>query len=137
MRPLHLLLGILSMFAFAGAVHARKAELVDPAPVAIPAGMDQERVVKDIKRALIGRGWAVTAEQPGQIESTLSLREHVARIRITYDASQIRIAYVDSTNLDYKQKRGKAYIHSNYLGWIGFLTRDMATNMQLTALDKQ
>lgn len=133
MPMLRVLLAVLSLFAFAGAVHARSAELVDPDPVAIPAGVSSEQVAKDIKRALLARGWSVTAEQPGQVDSTLNLRDHVARIRVTYDASQVRFAYVDSSNLDYRQKRGKTYIHSNYLGWIGFLVNDLSTNLQLSS----
>jgi hypothetical protein len=133
MRHFRLALAVLSLFAFAGLVHARSAALVDPDPVAIPAGLSQEQVVKDIKRALIGRGWSVTTEQPGEIQSTLNLRDHVARIKVSYDAQQVRLAYMDSSNLDYKLKRGKPVIHGNYLGWIGFLVNDLNTNFTVSA----
>jgi hypothetical protein len=135
MRYLNVLLAVLSLFLFAGQVQARSGELLDPDPVAIPAGVDEAEVVKDIKRALIGRGWAVSNEEPGQIDSTLNLREHVARIRVTYDARQVRFAYVDSSNLDYKERSGKRYIHRNYLGWIGYLIGDLSTNMQVSAIE--
>lgn len=135
MRAITIVLSMLSLFAFAGAVHARQAPLEDPAPVAIPAGLTGEQVVKDIKRALIGRGWTVEEESPGEIASSLRLRTHVARIRVTWDATAIRIAYVDSVDLDYKQRKGKRFIHPNYLGWIGNIARDMGTNLQLTAQD--
>ena len=133
-RALRACLAVLSLFAFATAVQARE-KLVDPAPVAVPAGLEGERVVKDIKRALAGRGWEVTGEQPGQIDARLHLRDHVAVIKVTYDASDVRFAYVDSTNLDYKEKRGQRYIHGNYLGWIQYLRTDLATNMQLSLAD--
>ena len=133
MRFLQGLFALLVLFAMAGQADARRAPLVDPEPVAIPAGLGTEQVVADIKRALIGRGWTVTAEQPGQIDSTLHLREHVARIRVSYDAQQVRFAYVDSSNLDYKLKRGKPYIHGNYLGWLGYLVGDLTTNLQVSA----
>ena len=123
---------MLALCLASGMVHARKAELVDPDAVAIPSGLDHEQVVKDIKRALIGRGWSITTEQPGEIQSTLNLREHVARIRVSYDAGQVKLAYVDSANLDYKEKGGKRYIHSNYLGWIGFLVNDLNTNFKVS-----
>ena len=135
MRCLSTLLAVLSLFAFAGAAHARSGELVDPDPVAIPANLDQGKVAKDIKRALIGRGWAVTAEHPGQIDSTLHLRDHVARIRVSYDDRQVRFAYIDSSNLDYREKKGRRYIHRNYLGWIGYLVGDLSTNMQVSATE--
>jgi hypothetical protein len=133
MRFPRALLVAFSLLLSTGVVQARKAELVDPAPIAIPATLTQAQVVTEIKRALIGRGWEVTAEQPGEIESTLHLREHVARIKVTYDASQARITYVDSSNLDYTDRRGTRYIHPNYLGWIGFLVNDITTNFTVTA----
>ena len=133
MRLSRALLIACALFLFAGVVQARKAELVDPAPIAIPAGLTQAQVTKEIKRALVGRGWEITTEQPGEIDSTLHLREHVARIKVAYDASQVRIAYLDSTNLDYTDKRGTRYIHPNYLGWIGFLVNDIGTNLKVTA----
>jgi hypothetical protein len=52
---------------------------------------------------------------------------------VTYDDNQVRIAYVDSSNLDYMDKRGTRYIHPNYLGWIGFLVNDIGTNLKVTA----
>ena len=79
------------------------------------------------------RSCRCSREQPGTIDSTLHLREHVARIKVDYDASQVRIAYVDSSNLDFKEKRGKRYIHGNYLGWIGYLVNDISTNLLVTS----
>ena len=133
MRLLSVLLAALSLIAFAPGVQARKAELVDPQPVMIPAGVAQAAVVKDIKRTLAGRGWQVAQEQPGVIDSTLHLRDHVAKIRITYDERQVGFAYVDSTKLDYVERRGKRYIHGNYLGWMGYLVSDLGTNLKLTS----
>ena len=133
MRLAHVVLAFVSLFVFSGQVQARAAELADPGPIAIPAGLTTAQVSKEIKRALIGRGWEVTGEQPGEIDSTLHLREHLANIKVTYDASQARIAYVDSANLDYAQKHGQRYIHGNYLGWIGFLVNDITTNFKVTS----
>ena len=133
MRLAHVVLAFASLFAFSGQVQARAAELADPDPIAIPAGLTTAQVTKEIKRALIGRGWEVTSEQPGTIDSTLHLRDHVARIKVDHDASQVRISYVDSSNLEFKEKRGKRYIHGNYLGWIGFLVNDISTNLLVTS----
>ena len=127
------MLALLAVVAFAGDAEARRAPLVDPDPVAIPAGLTAAQVAADVKRALVGRGWEIVSEQPGQIESTLHLREHVATISVSYDDRQVRFAYVDSSNLDYRVKRGEPQIHSNYLGWIGYLVDDLATNLQVSA----
>lgn len=133
MRLLQPLLLIIALMLPQADAIAGREEIVDPAPVAIPAGLSEEQVVKDIRRALIGRGWTVKDQRPGEIDSELHLRDHVAIIKIAYDANDVRISFVDSQNLDYREKKGKRYIHSNYLGWIGYLVQDMNTNLRITS----
>lgn len=135
MRLSAILLPVFALLAFSGTVQAgRTAPLVDPAPVSVPAGTIEESLVKDIKRALLGRGWTITGERPGEIDSTLFIRDHEAKIRITYDQQSVRFAYVDSKNLNYKMTRKGAVIHGNYLGWMLNLTRDLGTNLQLSQI---
>jgi hypothetical protein len=134
MRLNVVLLLALSLFAFSGNALARSAPLVDPAPVEVPAGLTADQVAKEIKRALLGRGWAVTGEQPGRIDSTLHLRTHTAVIRVDYDTRQVRLAYVDSNELEYKEKKGKRSIHPNYLGWVDNVARDIKINLGLKQL---
>lgn len=113
-----------------GAAHAGSSvELVDPASIPVPAGTSDGQVVAALKRALLGRGWGITAERPGEIQSTLFLRGHEARIALRHDAREVRIAYLDSARLDYEEAEGKRWIHSNYLGWIGFLAGDIKANL--------
>ena len=130
-RALLACFALLSMFAFANA-QARQGRLIDPAPVAIPAGMTDEQVVKDIKRALAGRGWRIDGEKPGEIDAELNLREHWAKIHVTWDGKVVQYAYVDSRNLDYETRRGQPWIHRNFLGWMNYLATDTRTNFQLT-----
>ena len=128
-----LLLSMLLLLAMP--VLARKAELVDPGPVAIPAGLEEKEVVNAIKSALIARTWTVGKHSPGRIDAALHIRAHRADIRIDYDTESVRIHYVGSENLDYKQKKGRTFIHSNYIGWINNLTGDISRQLQLAALD--
>lgn len=109
----------------------RQAPLVNPDPIHVPAGLSEAQVGKAVASALIGRGWSVTAEKAGETDATLHLREHVARIAVTYDASAVQIKYVDSENLKYEMKDGKPYIHKNYLGWIEYLVQDINRGLQL------
>lgn len=134
MRHLKFLLAMLALLAFAGAVHARSDELADPAPIAIPGGLTDKQINREIQRSLLSRGWRVSDSKPGQIDSVLNLREHEARIRISWDDAQVRIAYVGSVNLDYKEKRGKRYIHSNYLNWMNYLQNDIYANLAVAKL---
>ena len=109
-------------------------ELVNPAPIAVPAKLAEVQVTGDIKYALANRGWVVNGESKGRIDASLSLRTHIARIVIYHDRQQVRIEYVSSENLKYKEKNGKRYIHRNYLSWIQNLSNDISKNMQLSAL---
>ena len=110
---------------------ARQAPLVDPDPIAIPAKVTDAQVAKSIRGALINRKWTVTDEKPGEIKSTLMLRDHKVRIDITWDKRQIQIKYVDSENLKYEVENGKRLIHKNYLGWINNLVSDIGANLNL------
>jgi hypothetical protein len=108
--------------------------LVDPAPLAVPAGLDLATVRKEITRALIGRSWVVSAERPGEIDATLRLRKHVAQVQIRYDERQVQLSYVSSEHLDFKEKRGQRKIHKNYLNWIRYVMTDLSQNLSIAAL---
>lgn len=133
--PLMLRCLLLVTLAFAPFAAQAAAPLVDPDPVAVPAGLDAAAVAKEIKRALIGRTWTVTDEKPGQIDATLNLRKHVARVAISYDTTQVKLAYVSSENLDFKEKRGQRQIHKNYLSWVNNVLTDVSRNLQIAVLD--
>lgn len=109
---------------------ARQAPLINPDPIAVPSKVKQEQVARAIKTALVKRTWTVTGEKPGQIQASLSVRDHIARIRIDYDKT-IRITYVNSQNLAFEEKKGQTYIHKNYLGWINNLVSDINGNLIL------
>lgn len=114
---------------------ARQAPLVDPDPIAVPSGVDQKTVEREIKRALIGRGWTITAEAPGQIDSTLNVRAHSARVRISYDAQRVALNYVSSDNLAYEEKRGQRLIHKNYASWVNNVLTDLSRGLQMAAIE--
>lgn len=94
------------------------AVLEDPDPIAVPEGLSAADVASAIKTGVSRRKWIISNEEDGQIDAVLYIRSHVARISIQYDTEQVRIRYVSSENLDYKERRGKRYIHSNYMKWI-------------------
>lgn len=110
----------------------RQAVLIDPAPISVPAGMTEMQVGKAIKAALVGRGWAISGEHAGAIDSTLTGNDYVANIRVAYDTHQVKITYVGSTNLKYEVKRdGTRLIHTNYMNWMKFLTGDIGRDLEL------
>ena len=124
---------LVTAFALLFSVSASAApELINPDPIAVPSSLVEVQVVGSIKHALTTRGWVVSSENQGKIDATLNLRSHVARIAIYHDLKQVRIEYVSSVNLDYKEKDGKRYIHRNYLSWVKNVAADINKNMQLS-----
>lgn len=123
--------GLLLISALVFMMGARQVPLVDPQPIAVPAGLKLEQVTKAIKAALVGRTWGITSEEAGHIVSTLNLREHMAKIDIAYDTQTIRIKYLDSGELMYADKKGQRVIHRNYLTWIQNLVNDIRRNLML------
>jgi hypothetical protein len=110
----------------------RQAPLVDPAPIDVPAAMSSVQVSKAVKGALLGRGWVVSNEQADGVDGTLNGNDYVAKIHVAFDTRQIRVTYVDSTNLKYEvKKNGERLIHTNYMGWMKYLTGDIGRNLQL------
>jgi hypothetical protein len=126
---------VVALFLMSPLLAQAREVLADPAPVAIPAGIEGDAVAREIKRALIGRTWTIVAERPGEIDAVLKLRKHVAQVTVRYDSAEVRLAYVSSENLDYKEKRGERYIHGNYLSWVANVMTDVSRNLQLAALD--
>lgn len=109
--------------------------LIDPQPISVPPGLSDKAVAKSIRLGVAQRGWVVTRQDPGYMEATLNIRSHVAKVGITYDTKSIQIRYLDSTNLDYEEKKGVRRIHGNYLKWVNNIVRDISVQLQSAELD--
>ena len=106
--------------------------LVDPAPISVPAGLNEQAVAKAITLGVAQRGWIVSKQEPGYMEATLNIRSHMARVGITYDVKSIQIRYLDSSNLDYEVEKDGRHIHRNYLKWVNNIVHDISVQL-LTA----
>jgi hypothetical protein len=107
-----------------------RAVLVDPAPIAVPAGVAAKDVAKAIKVGISRRGWVVAKDENSQIDAVLNLRSHSARVAIPYNAKEVTIKYVSSEDLDYQEKNGTKYIHGNYMKWIRNMEADIQRELQ-------
>ena len=102
--------------------------LVTPEPVIVEA-KDTKETRRIVGRALVGRGWTITKDEPGELRANLLVRSHMANILIKYDAEKVEISYLDSSNLKYwKSPVDDEYIHQNYNKWIEILRRDIAVS---------
>ncbi len=127
---LRLLALVFAVFALAGC--SRLAPLENPGQIAVNSP-DPQWARHAILSALPRRGWVAEGEWPGIIVARLDIRSHRARVRIDYDASTVRISYVDSVNLKFAvDSNGVPYIHRNYNLWVRNLASDiaLATNGQ-------
>jgi hypothetical protein len=123
------------LFGVAGAaVAARAVELVYVDPVPVPAGLEQAKVVKVIKLALVGRNWTVSKEEPGYIEGTLNLRKHMVKVGISYGRTEVKFKYVDSAEMNYRERDGAEYIHPNYYKWLNNVRSDISTGFVRSGL---
>ncbi|MCR6652410.1 MAG: hypothetical protein NVV73_13395 [Cellvibrionaceae bacterium] len=94
-------------------------------------------MVKQIKKAFVGRNWTIEKEENGSIKATLYLRSHVARVAADYTKDQVNLTYISSENLNYKERKDKRLIHKNYLTWIQNVRNDLNKNLQLAVLDAE
>jgi hypothetical protein len=126
-RLLTLLLVPLAFMLMGG----RGAPLVDPQPLAVPAGLTAKDVSKAIHSGIAARGWVVSKDEKGQIDATLNNREHQVVIAIVYDAKQVKVNYVSSQNMNFSEKNGTRYIHPKYTQWTQNVMADISRELQV------
>jgi hypothetical protein len=113
------------------------AVLVDPPPISVPAGLATKDVSKAIRSGIVGRGWVVTKDENGHMATVLNVRTHEVKVDIGYDTKQVTIKYVDSTNLDYDDKKGVRHIHKKYNQWIDNMVKDIQAQLQVAKISKE
>ncbi len=107
-------------------------ELKDPRPVSFIEVDDIDIVKRAIKASIKQEDWQlknVISQDPHIVEVELLQRKHSITVRLEYDLSSVKFSYVDSENMNYKEKRGKRYIHKNYNAWIRELARAIRNNI--------
>jgi len=73
---------------------------------------------KDVKSAIIkagqSLGWGMKETKPGTIVGTLFVRNHMAKVEVTYSKKTYSINYKDSAGLNYDGSE----VHRNYNNWV-------------------
>lgn len=127
------LLWVLALVSLLGssAAHARKTELVDPQPIQV-ANLSLEKIAATIDTSILQQRWikkGVVSEQPHVIEVEYFIRSHRVLMTIEYDTSNVKLAYVNSQNLNYETEKGTRYIHRNYMVWTQALADQISINL--------
>jgi hypothetical protein len=115
---------------------ARNIPLVDPAPIAVPAGLTVKEISAAVRTGLSKRNWIVSKDEKGKMEAVLNVRKHVLRIALTYDKSNVRMTYLSSENLLEEEKNGVKYIHKKVPQWLSNTSADIASSLQVAAANK-
>lgn len=123
--PLLLVPALFLLMAF------RQVPLTDPAPIAVPANVSQAQVEQIVGHALTMRNWRIVKHVPGEIDAVYDPRHFSVTIAVHYDARQVQINYVTSSNLKYEVKHGVRYIHTNYESWIRNLVTDISNGLMM------
>jgi len=84
-------------------------------------------VKQSILKNLVARKWTVQRISPNLIQAEITVREtfHV-EIDIDYSATDYKIVYRDSRDMDYKD--GK--IHKNYIRWVRLLDKGILRELR-------
>lgn len=92
---------------------------IDNAPVA--SSMTDAKVQAAIIKAANKRGWLIEESKNNEMIASINVRNHQARVRISFSENSYSIKYESSENL--KQRNNK--IHRNYNRWINNLDNDI------------
>lgn len=128
-RQKSLLLLVLGALAVPAVAAMRSVPMLEPSPVAIPADLPLELVSKAIKLSLVDRKWIVSKEEPGYIEGTLHVRQHMLKMGFRYDAKQVTVEYLDSAELGYRMEKDQRYIHPKFHNWTNNVVSDLQAKL--------
>lgn len=121
---------------------ARSKELIDPAPITLSQPMAIEKIEGAIYAAMVTEGWtqnapAATESNGKSIEVIYTLRAHKVFAKIAFDQTSVKLIYVNSINLNFKQKKNKMFIHPSYMDWTQQLMNSIEQNIKTGNTDTQ
>ncbi len=123
------------LLALAPALATAKTDKLEPPQRVLFVGPAGKTPAPDTLRGAIAgagaaRGWQLIEEAPGRMTLRNVIRgKHTVVVAVVYDPQGFQIEYVSSENLNYKERRGQAYIHPKYHQWIANLAQDISARV--------
>jgi hypothetical protein len=121
MKKIHglVLAAAAALFVLPSTALARSAPIVtfDDIAIVTPDGrsLTLEQVQRAVLRAVSStRQWVPSSPKPNTVRATYSKGRHSAVIDVVFTETSYSIKYVDSTDLNYSDKDGRAVIHPVY-----------------------
>ncbi|TNJ34659.1 hypothetical protein [Arenimonas terrae] len=121
--------------ALAAPLAAAKTDKLEPPQRVLFVGPAGRTPAPDTLRGAIAgagalRGWQLIEEAPGRMVLRNVIRgKHTVVVAVVYDPQGFQIEYVSSENLNYKERRGQAYIHPKYHQWVANLAQDISARV--------
>jgi hypothetical protein len=111
---------------------SRVTSLSNPPIIALPAGIELEKLSSIIEKSIINRGWVIVEKKDDSMIALLLVRQHSLTVIISYTQEGILIKYKDSEVLLYsKDDEGNETIHKKYNTWITNLVNDIKKGMYI------
>ncbi|HEX5755791.1 MAG TPA: hypothetical protein VFY12_05505 [Arenimonas sp.] len=125
----------MSLVASAGAT-AKAVELKPAQPVSIVTASGKAHDEAVVKEAIIAggavRGWLPESEAPGRVVLRNVIRgKHTVVVAVVYKSDSLKVEYVDSDNLNFKERNGKRYIHPKYQQWVDAMVHDIRLKLPM------
>lgn len=133
MRMIFPKLLIVGLLLTLGACRNAPIENIEQASLRASSTASLERVTTIIKLEAVRHGWKVVEEEPGAM--TIKLTRGIGKwvtARVTYDTKTVTIRYLDSANLNYTVRDGKARIHPGFNRRIDQLKRSIVRSSSST-----
>ena len=104
-------------FIFPDNVEARLYKLEEP-ELELPCRLTPKQIRRAIEGAFFFRRWTANIQKDGSVIGRILVRRHMLSYRATYDTQRVKMHYLKSENLVYKEIDGKRYIHDRANDWI-------------------
>lgn len=124
------------MIVSSALVFAGGREPIREGEVSYDTHLNMDKVTGVVKKAFIQRGWRIRENESSYILARLEQRGFTVDVKATWTNGLIHLTYVDSTKLDYAEKKGQKLIHRNYNKWITYLERDITVFLSDFVSDK-
>ena len=99
--------------------------------IALPAGLSDNTLSFLVEDALSGHDWAIKERHARWVRAALHVEDIVAVVDVVRDGDMLKVVYVDSENLGYRNAKGKIRIDGEYAAWVQVLLDDIATILRV------
>lgn len=126
-KTLHATLALLFVTTIFGCT---TTTMVRPGPINVPDSLSQQQVSEAVEKALLDKGWILTAKTADSYQAQLSGGGWQVTIRTLFNTRNVEIQYIKSRGLKYKKEdNGEETINRHWNSWMIYLTHAIKDNL--------